>query len=213
MPQFAQPTAVLGVILAGGLGRRLGGDKATRPLAGQPMLAHVIARLAPQFAPGLLLLNSNGHAVELTHIGLPVIADTVVGRPGPLAGILAAMIAAQDLPGRPIWVLSAPTDSPFLPFDLVTVLCQRQTETGAAVVLARSDGGLCQVCGLWSASLAGALAQSLASGQNKVLDFAAQHGAAEVSFPSQRIGGVDVDPFFNINTLDDLAAAEKLIGR
>ncbi len=207
----AQTGTVVGVILAGGLGRRLGGGKAQRLLAGRPLLGHVIARLEPQFAPGQLLLNSNGEAVDLAHIGLPTIADSVAGRPGPLAGILAAMIAAKDLPGRPNWVLSAPVDTPFLPLDLVAVLGQRQRETGTAIVLARSDAGLCQVCGLWSVSLAATLAQSLESGQNKVLDFAAQHGAAEGRFPLQRIGSASADPFFNINTPDELAHAERIL--
>ncbi len=200
-------SVITGVILAGGLGRRLGGGKAQRALAGRPLLEHVIARLAPQLAPGRLVLNVNSGAPDLAALGLPIVPDTVTGNPGPLAGILATMQAVGGAP----WVLSAPTDTPFLPFDLVARLAQRQAETGAAIVLANSDAGLCQVCGLWSADLAAALAQSLANGQNKVLDFAADHAFATVRFPLQQIGRATVDPFFNINTPDDLAAAERFL--
>ncbi len=204
--------AVVGVILAGGLGRRLGGgDKALRLLAGQPLVAHVVARLAPQLAPGRLLLNANGVGPELTSFGLPLLADTRPGRPGPLAGILAAMQAIRSEAGEDGWVLSAPTDTPFLPLDLVARLAEQQSSAAADIVLAGSAAGLCQVCGLWSCRLADALAQSLAIGQNKVLAFASAHKMSQVTFPPQPVGGEKVDPFFNINTADDLAAAERLL--
>jgi molybdenum cofactor guanylyltransferase len=203
----AQPDTVVVVVLAGGLGRRIGGGKAQRLLQGRPLLAHVVARLAPQAGPGRLLLNVNDGAAKLAAYGLPVVADTLAGRLGPLAGVLAAMQFAKQAD----WVVSAPTDAPFLPLDLVTTLLRCQQDTGASIVLAESEAGLAQVCGLWSVQLAEPLAQSLASGQNKVLDFAARHAFATVRFPPQQIGGRSVDPFFNINTPDDLAAAERLL--
>jgi molybdenum cofactor guanylyltransferase len=200
------PDKVVGIILAGGLGRRLGGGgKAQLLLAGRPLLAHVIERMALQLAPGQLRLNANGDPAELAEFGLPIVPDTIAGRPGPLAGVLAGMQT------KAAWVLTVPTDTPFLPLDLLAALIARQAETGAEIVLAASDAGLCQVCGLWSADLAAALAQSLASGQNKVLDFATRHGAVQAHFPLQQIGHATVDPFFNINTPDDLASAERIL--
>lgn len=199
---------VLGVVLAGGLGRRLGGAKAQRLLAGRPLLTHVLDRLMPQLAPGRLMLNINGDASAFAAYGLPIIPDTIAGRPGPLAGILAAMLGAG---AGAAWVLTAPTDTPFLPPDLVNTLMSRQRETGVDIVLANSQAGLCQVCGLWSVGLASALADRLAIGQNTVLDFAERHAHSSVPFPPQWLGRQSIDPFFNINTADDLAIAERML--
>ena len=198
---------VIGVVLAGGLGRRLGGSKAERKLAGRPLLVHVADRLAPQLVRGNLLLNAND-AGAWAALGLPIIADTVDGRPGPLAGVLAAMQASGS---RVRWVISAPTDTPFLPLDLVTRLMDQQHDSGAEIVLAASDAGPCQVCGLWSVTLAADLAHCLAIGQNKVMDFVERYAMSSVHFPRQAVGQSSVDPFFNINTADDLAQAERLL--
>ena len=203
---------VLGVILAGGQGRRLGGgDKSQRLLAGRPLLDYVVDRIRPQLAPRRLVLNANGDANRFGAVGLPVIADTMPGQPGPLAGILAAMMAARACSPPCHWVFSVPTDTPFLPRDLLQRLLRELTTGKAGIVLAASAGGLCQVCGLWPLQLAGDLAQSLAGGQNGVLAWASRNRMSTVVFPPEVIGGQPCDPFFNINSPEDLAVAERLV--
>lgn len=187
---------IAGVILAGGLSRRMGGrDKALLPLADRPMIAHVAARLAPQLAA--LAINANGDPARFGFLGLPVLPDTVGDTPGPLAGILAGMRwAAEQGFAR---LATAPSDTPFLPTDLVT----RLAEARAPIALASRDGALHPLAALWSTHLADALEQALAAGTRKVTDWAFAHGAVEVSFDQ---GCADI--FANINTPNDLAEAE-----
>ena len=200
---------ISGVILAGGRGYRLGGtDKALQMLAGRPLVAHVAARLAPQLPAGRLMLNANGSVEQFAQFALPVFADDVAGQPGPLAGILAAIRSTEK---GVAWVFSAPTDTPFLPSDLVARLAADAEIGGVEIVLAASSGGLCQVCGLWSTSLEHDLAAALASGRNKVLAFAERHRWRQVEFPPVDVGAAAVDPFFNINTPEDLAIATGLL--
>ena len=214
MDQLRAPDGqILGVILAGGLGRRMGGrDKALVPLAGQPLAGHVAERLGPQLPPGRLLLNASDPDGRFARIGPPVIADQGAGRPGPLAGLLAAMRAAQTLRPPASWVLSAPTDTPFLPGDLVARLTAEAKSGNLDIVLAASAAGLCQVCGLWAVDLTKDLADTLANGQNKVLSFVERHRWTKVEFPSVPIGTGFADPFFNINTPGDLDRAMQLLG-
>ena len=203
---------ISGIILAGGLGLRLGGvEKALVTLAGLPLAAHVAARLAPQLTPGGLTLNANGPKVLYVGLGLPVIADDVAGRPGPLAGILAAMrVVRQKNPQRG-WLLSAPADTPFLPRDLVRQLAEQAKTTGAEIVLAASISGLCPVCGLWSVSLADDVAAALAAGHNKVRSFVEARNWQQVKFAPDLIQGQSIDPFFNINTPQDLTRANEIL--
>ena len=206
------PKGILGVILAGGRGLRLGGgEKSLVPLADRPLGAHVAARLAPQLPAGRLLLNANGPPGAYAAIGLPVVADADATRPGPLAGLSAVMQAAKRIAPDATWVLSAPTDTPFVPRDLVARFAIVAAEGGAEIVLGSSAGGLCQVCGLWSVTLLSGLAEALASGQNKVMWFVEQHRWAQVTFPPEAIGAELVDPFFNINTPADLKWAVELL--
>ena len=196
--------AMTGVILAGGRATRMGGDKVMRPLVGRPLVRHVIDRIEPQLAPGHLFLNADR---PVAGIELKLLPDTVAGRPGPLAGLLAAMLAGQH--GG--WVLSVPADTPFLPRDLVSRLCQGLANTGAGIALAGSANGLCQVCGLWPVHLADDLARFLASGQNKVLTWASRQTFCQIEFPPEQIGLHRADPFFNVNTPEDLAEAERML--
>jgi len=182
------------MILAGGLSTRMGGgDKGLRPLAGQPVLAHVLARLRPQ--AGQIVLNANGDGARFTALGLEVIADPVGGFPGPLAGILAAMLWAKGLGAER--VASVPCDAPFLPHDLIARLAGAK---GAAI--AQSASGLHPVCGLWPVSAAPDLADLLARGERRVRAFAEKQGAEVVVFDTLP------DPFANLNTPVDLAQAE-----
>lgn len=200
------------VILAGGRAVRMGGgDKGllvlTPGAARGRLLDHVIARLAPQ--AGALALNANGDAARFAHFGLPVIADSLAGHPGPLAGILAAMDWAAGQGAA--FVVTAPADTPFLPRDLVARLQAAGGSQAAAPVVAATRGadGAVRVhptCGLWPVALRDDLRATLVEGQRKVMHWTARHGAARSLFAAD-----PVDPFFNVNTPDDLTRARTLI--
>ncbi|NDV85329.1 molybdenum cofactor guanylyltransferase MobA [Aurantimonas aggregata] len=197
--------ATLGVILAGGLARRMGGgDKPMRTVAGRPILDHVIERIAPQCEG--LVLNANGDPARFAAWGLPVIADTVEDHPGPLAGILAALDWAAEHRPDVEWVASAPGDCPFLPRDLVARLHEARIAADVPLAVATSGDQAHPVVGLWQVGLRQDLRQALVEeGLRRVDRWTARHGVAAVSWP------VDpVDPFFNANTVEDLAEAERL---
>ena len=193
------------VVLAGGLGRRMGGgDKPMREIGGRAILDHVVERLEPQ-CDGLLL-NANGDPERFARFGLPVVADTVAGYPGPLAGILAALEwTAQNRPGVE-WVISAAGDCPFLPRDLVTRLQQARQAEGADLAVAASGGQAHPVIGLWKVALRDDLRKALVEEDLRKIDrWTARYRLATVSWPVE-----PVDPFFNANTVDDLHEAERL---
>jgi molybdopterin-guanine dinucleotide biosynthesis protein A len=185
----------VGLILAGGEARRLGGgDKGLLDLGGRPILAHVVDALRPQVAA--MVLVANGDPARFGAFGLRVVPDVVPGR-GPLEGLRAGMRAAREvLPGARR-VLSVPADAPFLPPDLAA----RLAAAGAPIAVARSGGRLHHVIALWSVDLADPLATALDAGLRRVEDFAAAHGAVAVDWPDAP------DPFLNVNTPSDLAAA------
>jgi molybdopterin-guanine dinucleotide biosynthesis protein A len=195
---------IAGVILAGGLSRRMGGgDKTLCPLGGRPLLAHVVERVKPQVA--VLALNANGDPGRFSAFGLPIVADAVPGFAGPLAGVLAGLewAAARGFH----WLASFAGDTPFLPADLTLRLMAAAAAAGAPLALAASGGRLHPVSGLWSAALATDLRRALIEeGVRKVDLWAARHGPARAGFAIQPF-----DPFFNINSPDDLAAAERLL--
>jgi molybdopterin-guanine dinucleotide biosynthesis protein A len=194
-----------GVVLAGGLARRLGGgDKPLREIGGRTILARVVARLEPQCE--CLAINANGDPRRFASFGLPLIADGVEGHSGPLAGILAALEwAAANRPAA-AFVLTAPGDCPFLPTDLVARLSQAVIAERADLAVAASRGQSHPVIGLWSVALRGALRQALVvEGLRKVGQWTARARLATVAWPAERL-----DPFFNANTVADLAEAERL---
>lgn len=184
-----------------------GGDKALRPLVERPMIAHVIARLRPQAE--CLALNANGDVTRFAPFGLPVIADAVPDYRGPLAGILAAMAwSSLELPNAEA-VVTVPSDTPFLPDDLVARLNAAAGQLPDRIVLAASRGVLHQVVGRWPVALAGDLASFLAGGGRKVLDWANRHTFATATFADENLGGQAIDPFFNANTPEELLQAES----
>ena len=200
--------AILGMILAGGLARRMGGgDKGLRPLGGVAMLDRVIGRAAPQVAA--LCLNANGDPSRFAPWGLPVVPDDVPGAAGPLAGILAALDwAAATHPGLGL-VASFPCDAPFIPRDLVARLAAARRGQGAEIAMAASGGRTHPVVALWPVALRGDLRQALVVEDiSKVERWAARHPTAVVEFASD-----PVDPFLNSNTPEDLAEAERLLAR
>jgi molybdenum cofactor guanylyltransferase len=196
---------VPGVVLAGGLARRMGGgDKPLREIGGRTILARVIARLAPQCA--CLLLNANGDPLRFASFGLPVVSDGLEHYPGPLAGILAGLDWAAAHRPNAQWILSAPGDCPFLPRDLVARLRQAVTTEGAELAVAASQGRTHPVVGLWSVALRDALRQALVvEGQRRVGEWTGRYRVATVAWPAEPF-----DPFFNANTVEDLAEAERL---
>jgi molybdopterin-guanine dinucleotide biosynthesis protein A len=197
--------SVPGVVLAGGLARRMGGgDKPLRKIRGLTILARVIARLEPQCKS--LVLSANGDPMRFASFGLPVIADGVKQHPGPLAGILAGLDWAAAHRPNAQWILSAPGDCPFLPRDLVIRLRQAVSAQGAELAVAASQGRSHPVIGLWKVALRDALREALlVEGLRKVQGWTERYRVATVAWPAE-----PVDPFFNINTLEDLAEAERL---
>lgn len=198
---------VVAVLLAGGLSRRMGGqDKMLRDLGGESILARVVARIKSQ--ADRLLLNANGDASRFADFGLPVAADVIEGHPGPLAGVLTGMEWARaNAPGCP-WVLTAPTDAPFLPHDLVQRLLAAVKREGADMVCASSGGRHHPVCGLWPVRLAGELRRAMLEEDIRKVDiWTARYRLAVADWPTE-----PVDPFFNANRPEDLAEAERILG-
>ena len=196
--------AVLGVVLAGGRSSRMGGgDKCLRKLGTQTLLGHVLERLRPQVAA--VVLNANGDASRFAGHGVPVVADSVPDFAGPLAGILAGMDWARAHGSQADWIVTTAADAPFLPRDLVMRL--RAGRGAARIAVAASRGWRHPTTALWPVDLAGELRQALAAGERKIDRFTARYAVSAVDFD-----GEAVDPFFNINTPEELAEAERLLG-
>jgi molybdenum cofactor guanylyltransferase len=198
--------AVVGVLLAGGLARRMGGgDKCLRPLGGKPILARLIERARPQVAA--LVLNANGDPARFAAFDLPVAADVVEGFAGPLAGVLTGLEWAARHAPQCSWVASFASDAPFLPRDLVARLLAAVEGEGADLACAASQGQAHPVFGLWRTDLAGALRKALVEeGIHKVDRWTARYKLVQVGFAVE-----PVDPFFNANSPEDLAEAERLL--
>jgi molybdopterin-guanine dinucleotide biosynthesis protein A len=197
---------VLGLLLAGGQSRRMGGgDKALRLLGGVSLLDRVIARFRPQV--GALVINANGDPARFAGFGLPVVADRVPDFAGPLAGVLAGLDwAAAHQPGWE-FVASVATDAPFLPYDLVARLVQGVREAGADLACAASGGRAHPVFGLWPMRLREDLRHAVVvEGIRKVDAWTGRHKLVTVSFAD-----LSVDPFFNANRPEDLTAAAVLM--
>lgn len=195
----------LGLLLAGGLARRMGGgDKPLRTIAGRTILAHVIERLRPQ-CDGLLL-NANGDPARFADYALPVVADSVPDFAGPLAGILAGLDwLAANRPGAE-WLVSVAADTPFIPRDLVARLHAARKDANVPLACAASGGWTHPVIGLWPVSLCEELRHALTVEDERKIDrWTARHGVVPVEWPIE-----PVDPFFNANRPDDLAQAERL---
>lgn len=193
------------VLLAGGLARRIGGgDKPMRQIGGRTILARVIARLKPQ-CDGLIL-NANGDPARFASFGLAVIPDTVADFPGPLAGILAALDWTAANRPEISWILSAAADCPFLPRDLVARMHEARAEQNAQLAVAASGGQSHPVIGLWSVGLRKELRHALVVEDVRKIDrWTARYRLATVEWPT-----TPLDPFFNANTMDDIAEAERL---
>ncbi|MDH3229408.1 MAG: molybdenum cofactor guanylyltransferase MobA [Alphaproteobacteria bacterium] len=198
--------AIVGVLLAGGLSRRMGGrDKMLRRIGGETILSRVIARMAPQTRS--LLLNANGDPARFAAFGLPVAPDTIEGHAGPLAGVLTGMEwAATHAPDCP-WVLTAPTDAPFLPDNFAARMLAAVDAQRADMACASSGGRSHPVCGLWPVRLAAELRHAMTEEHIRKVDvWTARYKHAVVDWPTD-----PVDPFFNANRPEDLTEAERLL--
>jgi molybdopterin-guanine dinucleotide biosynthesis protein A len=196
--------SVIGVLLAGGQSRRMGGgDKNLNELAGRPILAHVIDRAQVQV--DRLIINANGDPARFEPFGLPVIGDVVDGFQGPLAGVLTGLEwAAANAPAAD-WVATFATDAPFFPDNLVARLFAGIEERGADMACAVSGGRTHPVFALWPVRLARDLRHSLTVEEIRKIDrWTARYAVAEVAFPVEPF-----DPFFNINRPGDLEAARR----
>ena len=197
---------VVGVVLAGGRSTRMGGgDKCLRPLGNGTLLGQVLARFQPQV--DTVVLNANGEAARFATYGVTVVPDTVAGFVGPLAGILAGLDWARTHRPAVRWVASTAADAPFLPRDLVVRMLAGCGDAELAV--AASAGRSHPVVGLWSVALADALRDALVGEDMRKIDrWTARYRVATVSFATEPL-----DPFFNVNTPEELAEAERLLTR
>ena len=200
----AAAPATYGLILAGGLARRMGGgDKTLIRVGEQTILERTMARLGAQCAG--LLINANGDVSRFSRFGLPVVADDIKGFAGPLAGILAGLDwVAANAPAI-AWVVSVPGDCPFLPRDLVERLHGARSAQQHPLACARSGDWRHPVVGLWPVALREDLRRALSAGLRKIEAWTEQHGVALAEWPAR-----PVDPFFNVNTPDDAAEAERM---
>lgn len=191
---MAEALSVTTVILAGGQGSRMGGDKGLKQLHGRRLVAWVIAALQPQETQ--ILISANDNAAAYADLGYPVIGDLVPGYAGPLAGVQAALQYSQNE-----WVASVPCDTPFLPHDLIARLLTAAGEADAAVAVVQ--GRRQPTVALYRKRVLPALSRYLESGGRKVGDWLTALNAREAVFD-------DEQAFFNINSLEELAAANRV---
>jgi molybdopterin-guanine dinucleotide biosynthesis protein A len=212
MASSSTNVACVGVLFAGGQSRRMGGgDKSLRGLGGRPMIAHAIGTLRPQV--DALIINANGDPARFAAFGLPVVPDRDADFAGPLAGLLAGMMWTREHHPEAQCVMTAACDTPFFPADLVARLGAAADRAEAEIATAASGGQGHFVFGLWSLALAEDLAAYLAEGRRKVQDWIERQAHVTVEFEPVEIGGTAIDPFFNINTPEDLAEAEALLAK
>jgi molybdopterin-guanine dinucleotide biosynthesis protein A len=198
-------TPTIGLVLAGGLARRMGGgDKPLTRIGGATILTRVLERLKPQCTR--VVLNANGDPARFAETGLPVIPDDVPDFAGPLAGILAGLDWTAAHAPDIAYVASVPGDCPFLPRNVVARLHQARTDSGQPLACARSGEWRHPVVGVWPVALRSDLRHALTKEDlRKIEIWTARHGVALADWPAE-----PVDPFFNVNTPEDAAAAEHL---
>ena len=202
---MASVDGIIYLLLAGGQSRRMGGgDKNLLDLCGMPLLGHVMARAVPDDA--LAIINANGDATRYDAFGLPVVRDVVEGFVGPLAGVLTGLEWALENHPKCSHVISLATDAPFLPKNLGPALVAAIDE-GAELAQAQSNHRRHPVFGIWPVSLAPALRTAVVDdGLRKIDDFTARYDCRVVPFAG------DPDPFLNLNSPQDFALAQKILG-
>lgn len=196
---------ITGIILAGGLSRRMGGgDKFLLESGDRTLLDRVIERLTPQADP--VLLNANGGAERLSRFGLPVVPDVIAGHGGPLIGILTGLEWCRTHAPQVRRLLSVAADTPLFPLDLAARLAQAAEAEGAEIAVARSGGQAHHVFALWSINLVDDLRRAVTQGGlRSVHRLQAERRTVFVDWPVE-----PVDPFFNVNTPDDAARLAEM---
>jgi molybdenum cofactor guanylyltransferase len=196
----------VGAILAGGLARRMGGgDKSLRVVGGRTVLARLADRLAPHVAR--LIINANDDPGRFEELGLPIVPDGLPDHPGPLAGVLAALEWTARAEPSIEWVVTVPGDAPFLPADLVQSLHAARRRDNAVFACAGSFGRTHPVVALWPVSIRDELRAAVADeGIRRIDRFTGRHSCAVEQWATD-----PVDPFFNVNTPEDLAEADRLV--
>ena len=196
--------ATYGLVLAGGLARRMGGgDKGLIRIGRETILERALARLGPQC--GGMVINANGDSARFAAFRLAVVADDVEGFAGPLAGILAGLDWLAANAPAVAWLASVPGDCPFLPRDLVPRLHAARAAARVPLACAKSGDWRHPVVGLWPVSLRADLRRAVVSeGLRKIEVWTARHGVALAEWPAE-----PVDPFFNVNTPEDAAEAQR----
>lgn len=195
----------MGVVLAGGLSRRMGGgDKCLLPLGSRTLLDHVVERARPQVSR--LVLNANGDPRRLARFGLTVVSDGIAGHPGPLAGVLAGMEWTSRHVPECRWIVTFPGDAPFVPRDLASRLLDAAQASGADIAVAEHGGRRQQLAALWPVSAAAALRTAITTeGAARVEAWQARFHVRTVAFEA------GADPFLNINEPADLEWAGRLL--
>jgi molybdopterin-guanine dinucleotide biosynthesis protein A len=202
---------VAGVLLAGGLSRRMGGgDKCLRDLGGKPILARIIERAAPQVSA--LVLNANGDAARFDAFGLPVAADVVEGYAGPLAGVLTGLDWAAASAPRARWLASFACDAPFFPVNMVERMRAAVEAANADMACAVTHGRTHPVFGLWPLALREDLRRAMVEEEVRKVDlWTARYRLVEVDFPDTETPAGPLDPFFNTNRPEDLEEAARYL--
>ena len=200
-------SAPVGVLLAGGMARRMGGgDKCLQQLGGRSLLSYCINVATPQVGP--LIINAAGDPARFKEFNLPVVADVIEGFAGPLAGVLSGLEWASKNAPDAQWVVTFPTDAPFFPDDLVVRLREAVDAAGADMACARSNARTHPVFALWPVRLAADLRRAMEDEDMRKIDlWTARYNIVHVDWPA-----TPNDPFFNINRPEDLAQAEALLG-
>jgi molybdopterin-guanine dinucleotide biosynthesis protein A len=188
-----------------------GADKGLLEAGGKPILARVVERLNPQV--GDLVINANGDPRRFAAFGLPVVADAIADFAGPLAGILAGLEWSATHVARAVYMVSVPSDTPFLPPDLVARLLEAVRHRPRAIAVAGSGGVLHHVIGLWPLCAAGDLERALREGVRKVQAFTQAFGRVPVEFPFVEVRGRRIDPFLNANTPEELEEVRALLAQ
>jgi len=199
-------TPVVGLLLAGGLSRRMGGgDKGLTQLGGRSVLSRIIDIARPQV--NALLLNANGDPERFSEYDLPVVADVISDFPGPLAGVLTGLEWLKDNRPDVRWLATFPSDAPFMPSDLVARMMAEIEDDGAQLACAITNGRTHPVVGLWPVDLAEDLRRAMVDEEMRKIDlWTARYSLVEVEFSCD-----PVDPFFNANRPEDFGEAECLL--
>ena len=196
---------VVGCVLAGGLSRRMGVEKAFIPIGGEPLIQHVMSRLDRQV--GQTILNANGDAFRFNSIFQRIVPDSIVGAIGPLAGVLTGLEWARDNVPYANWVMTVACDSPFIPRDVVKKLGAAIEAEGADMACATSGGRKHPVCALWPVRLVDELHSAILNDEVRKVDlWTANYKLVEVDYPTK-----PYDPFFNANKPDDIVKAQKIL--